>query len=336
MKRKYTACWAVMLFLGLAIPNICHAITLNTSQTVVEAGQPVTITVQGTLNVSPSTGCVIQLSFGDSRQAVNSPECTNIGVPCGFTTTHTYQNAGTYTLRATASGSCSVGNFNGPDPALKTITVVDLNIQRMDLYFNNRQPKTTVKQYQRDLKAFAEIRYTGSGQLQGQWEIDGRLFFKVRKQLYRGRQKIVVQTPLAPPLPTYAVGSHQVQFVITRPDATMEAPRAIYFVSAEPDPFQAVIRLTAPQDRQSMVCEPTTFRWEAVTGAYVYQVEFVEAGGADPTFSAYAKKNEYTLRKDVCQSLFSTGRSYNWRVKGLNQEGHVIGQSETFRLILKK
>ena len=333
MKFKIAYFYVTMFLCYLCLPGISHAITISAPQTV-EVGQPVTITVQGILTLTPSTGCNLQLNFGDGSAPVNSSECSFVGVPCILTATHIFQNAGTYTLRAVSAGTC-VGDFEGPDPALKTITVVDLNIQRINLYFNNQRPKITVNQYQRDLKAFAEIRYTGSGQLQGQWEIDGRLFFKVRKQLLRGRQKVILQTPLAPPLPTYAVGSHQVRFVITRPVGTLEAPRAIYFVAAEPDPLQSEIRLSVPKDRQSMICEPTTFRWETVSEVFVYLIEFIEAGGDDPAFSAYAKKSEYTLEENACKALFTAGGSYRWRVKALNQEGHVIGQSNEFTLFLR-
>ena len=333
MRHKFGGFLLLTLLLCIVAPRLGQAITISAPQTV-EIGQPVTIVVQGTLNVSPQAGCFIELDFGDGTQPELSPQCTQAFVPCGFTTTHTYQRAGTYTLRASSTSGC-IGDVSGIDPANKTISVVDLNIERVDLFFNNRQPKTTVNQYQRDLKAFADIRYTGSGLLQGQWEIDGRLFSKVRKQLYRGRQKITIQTPVAPPLPTHAVGSHQVRFVITRPVGTLETPQAIYFVTADSQKFRPSIRLVAPNNSQSIACEPTTFRWKALAKVYVYFVEFTEAGGSDPSFSAYAKKSEYTLRDDICRSLFSAGRSYQWQVKGLSQEGQIISQSEAFSVQLK-
>lgn len=334
MRHKFSGFLLLTLVLCIVAPRLGQAITISAPQTI-EIGRPVTITVQGTLSGFPSTGCNVQLDFGDSTQPELSPECTQPSLPCGFTTTHIYQRPGTYTLRASGSGTC-VGGFTGVDPAIKTIVVVDLNIQRVDLYFNNRQPKTTVNQYQRDLKAFAAIRYTGSGLLQGQWEIDGRLFSKVKKQLYRGQQNIIIQTPVAPPLPTHAMGSHQVRFVITRPAGALETPQAVYFVTADPQKFKPSIRLVAPNNNRTLVCEPTTFRWEALSKVYVYLVEFTEAGGSDPTFSAYAKKSEYTLRDDICRSLFSAGRSYQWQVKGLSQEGQIIGQSEAFSVYLNR
>lgn len=329
MIRRFTGLGALIFLMGFVFPHLCFAITITAPKSV-QVGQPVIVAVQSSAQDN-FQGCAIVLDFGDGTQSFQGPNCPIGTTNCGFTTSHTYQQAGTYTLAA--SVQCPQSGSSAP-LATRTITVVDLSVQRMDLYFNNHQPKINVKQYQRDLKAFAEIRYSGSGLLHGQWEIDGRLFFKVRKQLYRGQQKIVLQTPLAPPLPTYSVGSHHVRFVITQPEGRLDPPRAIYFVTADAAQFQSTIELLSPPDDASLSCDAIVFRWEVNPKAYVYLVEFVGAGGDDPIFSAYAKKNEYTLQGQVCQSLFSVGRTYHWRVKALSQEGQVIDQSKAHGLAL--
>jgi hypothetical protein len=124
--------------------------------------------------------------------------------------------------------------------------------------------------------------------------------------------------------------------VITRPAGALETPQAIYFVEADPESFKPTLHLATPSDRQTILCGPTTFRWEVLSKAYVYLVTFTEEGGSDPIFSAFAKKSEYTLRDDVCRSLFSAGHAYRWQVKALSQEGLIIGQSEVFSLFLEK
>lgn len=322
------------LFFSFVVPGVCHAITLTAPRTV-EVGQPATISVSAVPAFSAATtACYLTLDYGDESQPDNSlVTCNTAGVPCTRTVTHTYRRAGTYVIRVGNAG-CVPGTFQ-PNSAVRTISVVDLKIQRLDISLNNRLPKMTVKQYQRDLKAFAQIRYTGAGVLSGQWEIDGRVFSKVNKQLYQGAQKITIQTPLAPPLPTYAVGTHRVRFVITRPELTIDFPQAVYFVEADPEPFNIAIRLAEPPDNQTATCEPFTLRWQAAGKAYVYLVEFVEANGIDPTFSAYAKETAYTLREDMCRAMLSSGRAYHWRVKALSQEGQVIGESEPFNLFLE-
>jgi len=322
MKTKLIILLALITFWGILFSGICHAITI-TAPASVEVDQPVTITAVGVPTALQTAGCNINIDFGDGSPPVASPECTD--QPCGLSVTHVYDTPGTYTVRAFSTG-CSAGAFV-PDPAVQTITVVDLRVQRIELYFNNRQPQITVKQNQRDLKAFVDIRYSGSGLLQGFWEIDGRGFSRVQEQLDRNRQLVTLQTPVAPPLPTQAAGSHRVRFVITRPALDIIFPQAIYFVTAERAVWKQVIQLTAPIDRNTIACAPVTFSWESIDKANTYLIEFLEEGADTPTFSAYVKSAEYTLRANACRSVFSPGRTYRWRVKGIDTADQIIGES---------
>lgn len=332
MRRYIHRAWILALLFSMVVPGLCHAITLTAPQTV-EAGQPVTISVSAVATLPSDNSCFLTLDYGDGSPPNKSlVVCDLAGAECARSVTHIYQRPGTYTIRAGNTG-CTAGAFQ-PNSAIRTISVVNLKIQRLDIFLSNRLPKMTVPQYQRDLKAFAVIRYTGAGILQGQWEIDGRVFSRVNKVLYQGAQKITLQTPLAPPLPTYAVGTHRVRFVITRPTPAFEFPQAIYFVESDPLQFNIAIRLAEPPDNKTTTCAPFTLRWDAVGKAYVYLVEFVEANSIDPTFSAYAKETAYTLREELCRSLLSSGRAYRWRVKALSQEGQIIGASEPFNLFL--
>lgn len=332
MRRCSRSVWIAVFLFFILMPAAGHAITLTAPQTV-ETGQAVTIVITAIPGRVVDARCFLNIDYGDgSGPSTDLVACSVAGVPCSATVTHTYRNPGTYILRAYSSG-CTPGVFQG-DPVTRTITAIDLEIQRLDLYLPNRLPKMTVKQYQRDLKAYVEIRYTGAGLLQGQWEIDGRLFAKVNKQLYRGRQKITLQTPLAPALPTHAAGTHRVRFVVTRPALGIESPLAVYFVEADAGQFNLAIQLMGPPDNQTTACAPITLRWHAAGKAYVYLVEMIAAEDKDPTLSAYAKETSYTLREDLCRSMLSSGRSYRWRVKGLSQEGQIIGQSEEFNLHL--
>ena len=332
MRRFSISVRVFALLFFILMPAAGQAITLTAPQTV-EVGRAATIVITGIPTLISDAPCFLNIDFGDgSAPSTDLVSCPVVGVPCTATVTHTYQNPGAYTLRAYSSG-CSQAVIQG-DPVTRTLTVIDLKIQRLDLYLSNRQPKMTVKQYQRDVKAFADIRYTGAGLLQGQWEIDGRLFSKVNKQLYQGGRKITIQTPLAPALPTYAVGTHRVRFVITRPELGVEFPQAVYFVETEAGQVDLAIQLMGPPDNQTTACAPITLRWHAAGKAYVYLVEMIPADEKDPTLSAYAKETSYTLREELCRSLLSTGRTYRWKVKGLSQEGQIIGESEEFNLHL--
>lgn len=331
--RRYSTSVRVFAFLFfILMPAAGHAITLSAPQTV-EVGRPVTIVITASLGRAADARCFLNIDYGDgSGPSTDLVACSTPGASCTATVTHTYRNPGTYILRGYSSG-CAPGVLQG-DPVTRSITVIDLKIQRLDLYLSNRQPKMTVKQYQRGVKAFVDIRYTGAGLLQGQWEIDGRLFSKVSRQLYQGRQKVTIQTPLAPALPTHALGTHRVRFVVTRPELGVEFPLAVYFVEADAEQFNLAIQLMGPPDHQTMACAPITLRWHAAGKAYVYLVEMIAAEEKDPTLSAYAKETSYTLREELCRSMLSSGRSYRWRVKGLSQEGQIIGESEEFNFHL--
>jgi len=335
MRRYIRYVRALILFFTIFLPGLSHAITITAPGTV-EVGQPVSITVSGVPSAVPAVGatCFLTLDYGDATVRDNSlVGCTVAGETCSQTVTHIYRKPGIYIIRAGNIG-CIPGAFQ-PNAATRTIKVVSLKIQRLDIFLNNRLPKMSVKQYQRDLKAYAEIRYTGAGLLQGQWEVDGRIFSRVHKQLYQGARKVTLQTPLAPPLPTYAVGTHRIRFVITRPEPVLAVPQAIYFVEAETEPFNIAVRLSEPPDNRSTACTPFTLRWEAAGKAYVYLVEFIAADGIDPIFSAYAKEPAYTLRADICRSLSKAGHAYRWRVKALSQEGQIIGESAPNTLFLE-
>jgi hypothetical protein len=331
MKTKLIILLALTAFGGILFSGVCHAITI-TAPASVQVGRPVTITAEGILTALPTAGCNINIDFGDGSPPAVSAPCPTPPTPCGISTTHVYDAPGTYTIRAFSTG-CSAG-ANVPDPAVQTITVVDLRLQRIELYFDNRQPQITVKQNQRDLKAFVDIRYSGSGLLQGFWEVDGRAFARVQEQLDRNRQLITLQTPVAPSLPTQAAGSHRIRFIITRPALDITFPQAIYFVTAERTDWKRIIQLTAPTDRTTIACAPVIFSWQSIEKANAYLIEFLEEGADKPTFSAYVRSAEYTLRANACRSIFTPRRPYRWRVKGIDAADRIIGESAAFTFFL--
>jgi hypothetical protein len=103
-------------------------------------------------------------------------------------------------------------------------------IKRLKLYFENKKEEITVKRNEKDLKAFAEIQFEGSGLIQGNWEVDGKILFYVNKFVSMGGN-IIISTPDLPVLPTLEAGIHKVRFVIKNQDILI--PEIRYFVSAE-------------------------------------------------------------------------------------------------------
>lgn len=231
--------------------------------------------------------------------------------------------------------SRSCGTFNSSVQInLTSEAAADFQITRLQLYFENGRAEVTVKRNQPALKAYAEIRFTGSGFLRGYWEVDGRILSYVNTNLVYGRN-VTIETPEAPLIPTFVTGTHILKFIITSPSGEVPMPEAIYFVTAEEFRTIFSLLLTSPTDRSMIDYSPPTFRWEGRDETVTYLLEFLEEIDGKPIFSAYAKKSDYSLPPSVLKSLFSPGKTYLWRVKGFDAENNVAGESSLFRFAFR-
>ena len=230
-----------------------------------------------------------------------------------------------------------------PTPIIETAIVqvfvtseatAPFSINRLQLYFENHRAEITVKKDRPGLKAFIDIRFAGSGLLQGYWEVDGRVLSYVNQHLVYGRQ-VTLESPDIPSLPTIDSGTHIVRFIITNPTLTVTPPEAIYFVTAE-EYAKKTIHLISPKDKSEVDYSPVTFRWEGRDQPTTYLVEFLEEVGQKPIFSAYTKRTYYVLPLPVLKSAFSPAKTYFWRVKGFDENNKIVGESTEFRFTIKK
>ncbi|MEW6374316.1 MAG: hypothetical protein AB1502_00810, partial [Thermodesulfobacteriota bacterium] len=247
-------------------------------------------------------------------------------------------NVNRFQYRRTFNFTCNVPV--GPQTATVQVSVTgeataEFSITRLQLYFENHRAEITVKRNQPALKAYADIRFVGSGLLRGYWEVDGRILSHVITHLVYGRS-ITLESPEIPPLPTFITGTHIVRFIITNPIHTVTPPEAIYFVTAEEFRERLPIRLVYPKDKSEMDYSPITFKWEERERKSVYLVEFLEEGDEKPIFSAYAKALEYTLPEPVLKGIFTPGKKYSWRVKGFDADNNIVGESALFQFTFKE
>lgn len=224
--------------------------------------------------------------------------------------------------------------------ALASDATAPFSIDRLQLYFENNRAEITVKKNQPGLKAFIDIRFTGSGLLQGYWEVDGRILSYVNKHLVYGRQVTLEYPEIPRPkelqyLPTIDAGTHIVRFVVTKPTYTVPPPEAIYFVTAE-EYAKRPIHLISPKDKTEVDYVPITYRWEGREEVITYLIEFLEEANQKPIFSAYTKKTSYLLPMPVLKGVFSPGKSYLWRVKGFDEDNKIAGESPEFKFTFKK
>ncbi len=227
-----------------------------------------------------------------------------------------------------------------PDTGTVQVTLTseaaaEFSITRLQLYFENRRAEITVKRNQPSLKAYADIRFVGSGFLRGYWEVDGRILSYVNMNLVYGRS-VTVESPDVPPLPTFVTGTHILKFVITSPSLDLPLPEAIYFVTAEEFGKKFYINLVSPMDKSEIDYSPPTFKWEGGDQKVTHLIEFLEEGNGKPIFSAYTKRFDYSLPEAVLISIFSPGKSYFWRVKSFDAENNVIGESPLFQFTFKE
>ena len=93
------------------------------------------------------------------------------------------------------------------------------------------------------------------------------------------------------------------------------------------------ISLMSPDDALELAYAPVIFRWEGRDATVAYLIEFFEKDDEKPIFSAYTRKDEYTLPKPILEKLFGPGKAYSWRVKGFDTETKIIGESFVNRFI---
>lgn len=107
----------------------------------------------------------------------------------------------------------------------------DLKINRINICFSNGREEITVKRNY-PLKVYAEIGYSGVGILEGHWEADEEFLTKAIKTISSG-DRLIIESPEIPHVPTFVSGTHRVRFVITKPSLAIKVPFATYFVTTD-------------------------------------------------------------------------------------------------------
>ena len=139
--------------------------------------------------------------------------------------------------------------FSSPDGGIILNTTVNFTItteagatfeiRRIDLYFENRRPEITIPRNYSNLRAYADIRFVGSGLFQGFWEVDGRMLSRIDRHLLYG-SSVTLETPEIPPLPTFDPGYHSVKLIITNPVVGIPLKEILFFVTTDEAPGKPV------------------------------------------------------------------------------------------------
>ena len=209
------------------------------------------------------------------------------------------------------------------------------SINRIALYFENRRPDITVQRNE-PVKVFVDIKYTGSGLLQGHWEVDGRILSYVNQHLISGNT-LTLQAPATPLVPTFDPGTHVVKFVITNPVKTVPMPAILYFVAPSDYAGKSiVIKTLSPKDKSVIEYAPMKFAWEGFQIEASYSIQFYDSPKAEkPVFSLCVLGSSYTLSGDALKMIFVADRKYYWKIKGCSSQNDY-GESHLAEFTFKK
>jgi hypothetical protein len=219
------------------------------------------------------------------------------------------------------------------------------------------------------LRAEAVVSYSGTGDLRAVWEVadagstSGEPIFRPLRNVVRHVSASGRVTLLSPELPTSGSGLHLLRLRVVEPETAFPLPVIRYSVLEEgvPEPSRLpTLRLHTPADAATLGPD-MRFAWSAVEGASAYQLEiYAEAdpeGVTQPDqilqppapqvalagealagrlvtgVALPADAREATL-SPVQRARLEPGRRYRWRVRAVNADGGLLGESAVreFRL----
>jgi hypothetical protein len=329
LNRKIYILLTVILLL-FTFNNSAISHTVTSTPILPSEGEQVTFTSTFTFN-GQMGNVIAYIDYGDGagEQILDN----NLVVPVignystTYTSTHVYLNKGIYIVSIRIADAGGVTS-SGPNPATKTQQIKrGIKINRIQLYFDNNRPETTLKRNQKAPGLYAKINYSGSGYFKGYWEIDGVKKAYVFKNLSKG-PSITLKYPAIPPLPTYRFGTHKVRFVVTNPAMNINFPYGIYFVTSNEAPDKPLeIKLLQPVEGESLAYNPLTFKWQQVGKSSIYFLSVFSKEKEERIFSAYTRQGEYELQPSTLKLYMKPGKEYLWNVTGYNDEKEVTAES---------
>lgn len=309
---------ALVLLAGNAL-----AITISASPNPVTAGQPTIFTI-GTTYATVPTSCTLTVNFGDQTPpATFVPGAGNSSRVLGYA----YANPGTYQATASSAG-CVVVAVDPPASLFVNVTPITpvgtpFGISRLELAFPDGKGQATVRRNEQGLRATATLTTTGSGLLQGFWEVDGRPLLPIDRHVTFG-QVVTIETPAIAPLPTFDPGTHLLRFVVTAPTVPFNLPTLVYTVTPEEG---RPIQLQGPLPQAILPYAPASFSWHAQNGAGHYELRFMAADGTS-LFAAITKTPDYRLTDLALRKFFTPGARYLWQVTAFDADGRPAGESK--------
>lgn len=248
--------------------------------------------------------------------------------------------------------------------AVRTGGPGELTVQGLRLAFDTGNDQTLVGENSQ-LQAQLTVSYSGAGLLEGRWQLAEpgstealplfRTLSLVRQQV-AGSQRLVLESPV---LPTGRAGKYLLRFCVTNrnlaPAGASDDPQcpvaewvidAGYQVQAQ----QGLLSLTGLTPSQQPVNARTPFRWPAVAGASVYQLQIFALSpqalpgpasqqaslSAEPQFvvgMVLPKTTTESPLSELVRSKLSPGQRYLWRITAHNAGGKMLAASADYTFV---
>lgn len=251
---------------------------------------------------------------------------------------------------------------SGPVNGHFTITIrssaaAGFNVTRIALAFDNGS-SVRVAALNEKIQVSAEIGFTGSGSLQGLWEVAGPVaagqpFFRPLAPVHQPLTMGNKQTLASADLPTETAGTYLLRLRITEPKPGFTEPVLRYVVLGARPAETRPLAVVAPAN-DVLLAPDTSFAWEPVRSARLYQLEIyavsrnltdslpdLGAVGAPPATVPetsplggvlVAEPDTRTTLSAALRARLTPGARYRWRVVAIGDDGRIVGESATREL----
>lgn len=212
-------------------------------------------------------------------------------------------------------------------------------VEQLVLRFENGAQFETVT-HEGSLRAEAEMRLSGDiTRLRGVWEyapqefsISGEPQFETLASVSKATGRRRSLTLISPPLPTHLMGVGLVRFRLTDPALTEQSPAIGYLVQSRAVTSIGVIDELAPQAGGRVTAE-TVFTWrKSSEGGALTRLEILSEGTFITGMGLPSAENSAALSAPVLSRL-EQGKSYEWRVITLDQNGRPVAASQTEKFL---
>lgn len=256
---------------------------------------------------------------------------------------------------AAASANLIITLTGAADPTTPRTPAAGLFIHKLNLRFANARNKKRFSPGS-SLRAKLDLRYSGTGLLQGTWQIASEVgtgakpvfttLAQVRRQLKLAQREFLV----SPELPTQEPGNYRLRFCV-QPLIVVSDQLHIDGQCPEPELMAEIDYRIDGKDAPrttveielltalSMTLTPQTpLKWNKLKGAVAYQVQIFKSGNDDVEDAVDGA--EFVVRmisspdrtqlylSELARQQLQPGQQYRWRVTAHDENALLIGTSE--------